>query len=170
MQEEVQQAHNLVQSDDEGDYMSDSEQAAAEDSTAAAVDTSQRREPRSSSQRQRPRNRCRKSAAAATQAAGDPSQHSLSHAPEPDAAGNPHASTAARPSSSQRSKGRRGSKVTAAAVGTVGDDTAADAAGPQANGLHVDDALSAAKHAVQELWVPKRKPTPGEDKTWGWLC
>lgn len=34
-------------------------------------------------------------------------------------------------------------------------------AGSQASGLHVGDALTAAQHAVQELWVPRRKPTPG---------
>jgi magnesium-transporting ATPase (P-type) len=44
----------------------------------------------------------------------------------------------------------------------------APAAEPLVNGLHVDDALNAAKHAVQELWVPKRKPTPGGFSWWCW--
>jgi len=58
-----------------------------------------------------------------------------------------------------RPRGRAAVVATGASAGTAAHG-ANDAEGVVA-GLHVSDALNAAKHAVAELWVPQRKPNPG---------
>jgi len=58
-----------------------------------------------------------------------------------------------------RPKGRGGAATAAGSAGTAAHG-ANDVEGVVA-GLHVSDALNAAKHAVAELWVPQRKPNPG---------
>jgi hypothetical protein len=182
LQETVHQANNLAQSDEESEELSETEAAAAPE---AAVDGSaggsQRAAPRSSTQRQRNRPKGKKAAAGAGQAVSEHAQHSstsaqLHEGTTADSAGHDDSTTAAAAgassSGSRRVRGpRNGRNSRAAGVHDIAPAAPAQAAdaSPAANGLHVDDALSAAKHAVQELWVPKRKPMPGRDVQELWL-
>jgi len=178
LQETVHQAHNLAQSDEEEDEYSDAEEsaAAAAASSASQAADAHSKAPCASGQRNRSRNRSRKGSGQATSselpAKREPevlpsiAQHAMQqadrHAGQQDSA---ESSTAAGSTSSKRVRGPRARRASKPAAGsdspadppvTVGDPPVA-----QPNGLHVDDALNAAKHAVQELWVPRRKPTPG---------
>lgn len=173
-QETVHQAHNLAQSDEDDDFEEEdghlSETAAAAETAPAGNSSSDAKAPRSSSQRRPQRGRGRKGTAA-----GIAEHHA---AEEQDAHGDASTATAAggmqpRSSKRQRGKGRQGSRVPAtwrpvseegAAPSSGNTDGAGGGAteGQPGGGLQVGDALTAAKHAVQELWVPQRKPTPGE--------
>eukprot|EP00775_Hariotina_reticulata_P007326 gene7326-7538_t len=65
-----------------------------------------------------------------------------------------------RGSRGPRAKDRVATAATGASAGTAAHG-ANDAEDFVVAGLHVSDALNAAKHAVAELWVPQRKPNPG---------
>jgi hypothetical protein len=165
-QETVHQAHNLAQSD-EDDYETDEGQlsdTAAAAPAAPAADSSSSggaRAPCSSSGRGR---KGGAAAAAADAAAAGIADH---HAAEeqhahgdistaaPAAGGRQPRSSKGRP----RGKGRQGSRASASEDGHAPLGSAAE--GQPGGGLQVGDALTAAQQAVQELWVPQRKPTPG---------
>lgn len=165
----MHQAHNLAQSDEDNDFEEEdghlSETAAAE-TAPAGNSSSDAKAPRSSSQRRPQRGRGRKGAAA-----GTAEQHA---AKEQDAHGDASIATAAggmqpRSSKRQRGKGCQGSRVQATwqpvseeGAAPSSGNTDGTAEGQPGGELQVGDALTAAKHAVQELWVPQRKPTPGE--------
>jgi hypothetical protein len=159
----VHQANNLAQSDEEEE---DAHKTEAAPAAAAAADGTKRRGPRV-------RNRGKgglKGAGHVTSQQNSNShiaQHSAATAAQDSLDPIPADDAAAAPGTSKRSKPprRHGSKPSATPEATAAaaaeEDGSAAVAPALANGLHVDDALNAAKHAVQELWVPTRKPMPG---------
>lgn len=177
-QETVHQAHNLAQSDEDEDFEEHDghlSQTAAAETTSVGNSSSDAKAPRSS-QRRPQSGRGKKGEAAAAGTAAE--QHATEELQ--DAHGDASTATAAggmqpRSSKRQRGKGRQGSRAPATWRPVVSEEGAAassgntdDAGGGAAEGqpggaaLQVGDALTAAKHAVQELWVPQRKPTPGK--------
>lgn len=162
LQETVHQANNLAQSDEDEEDAHETGAAPA----AAAGGVQKHKGPRV-------RNRGKGGLKVEGHATSLPNsnshtaQHSAAAAAQDSLDSTPADDAAAAPGTSKRSKAprRRGSKPSATPEATAAaaaeEDGSAAVPPALANGLHVDDALNAAKHAVQELWVPTRKPMPG---------